>query len=149
MALFKADLPDVNVWLALAAPDHVHHDRAVAYWRNESLPAMVFCRTTMLGFVRVSSSPRFMDGQPLTPIAAWNAWQKLCDVPGITLAPEPPGCDGHLAGWVGSSLVSSRLWTDAWLAAFAVAGNYRLVSFHSDFSRFAGLAWKHLVPETD
>ena len=64
MALFRADLPDVNVWIALAAPDHVHHHRAVAYWRTEALPAMIFCRTTMLGFVWISSSPRFMGGRP-------------------------------------------------------------------------------------
>lgn len=32
------DLPDVNVWLALADENHLHHPRALAYWRGESSP---------------------------------------------------------------------------------------------------------------
>jgi hypothetical protein len=26
------DLPDLNVWLALACPDHSHHHQALHYW---------------------------------------------------------------------------------------------------------------------
>lgn len=142
----RADLPDVNVWIALAAPDHVHHDRALAYWRTEALPTIVFCRITMLGFIRVSTSRRLMDAHPLTPIAAWSAYRTLCEVPGIGWAEEPAGCEDHLAEWVGNGLVTPRLWTDAWLAAFAVAGRHRLVSFDADFAHFPGLTWKHLAP---
>ncbi|HEX6017900.1 MAG TPA: hypothetical protein VFZ28_07355 [Burkholderiaceae bacterium] len=32
------DLLDVNVWLALAAPSHVHHAAARAYWMQPALP---------------------------------------------------------------------------------------------------------------
>ena len=31
------DLPDLNVWLALADPDHQHHHLATHYWHQESL----------------------------------------------------------------------------------------------------------------
>ncbi len=39
---------------------------------------------------------------------------------------------GHLVG----EGLPYRLWTDAYLAAFALAGGYRLVSFDRDFLRF-------------
>jgi predicted nucleic acid-binding protein len=37
-----------------------------------------------------------------------------------------------------------RMWTDSYLAAFALASKSRLVSFDGDFNRFAGLDFLHL-----
>jgi len=31
-----ADLPDLNVWLALAATHHPHHAQAVTYWEQQA-----------------------------------------------------------------------------------------------------------------
>lgn len=36
------DVPDVNVWLALADPDHQHHERAARYWQHESQATIAF-----------------------------------------------------------------------------------------------------------
>ena len=41
---------------------------------------------------------------------------------------------------------SPRLWTDAYLAAFALAGGHRLVTFDQDFLRFPGLEVLRLSP---
>lgn len=38
------DLPDINVWLALADENHVHHKRARTYWQNDAPPTVAFCR---------------------------------------------------------------------------------------------------------
>jgi predicted nucleic acid-binding protein len=43
--------------------------------------------------------------------------------------------------------IRGRHWTDAYLAAFATAGGYRLVSFDAGFARYPGLAWLHLRSE--
>ncbi|NDD70110.1 MAG: VapC toxin family PIN domain ribonuclease, partial [Synechococcaceae bacterium WB9_4xC_028] len=37
------DLPDLNVWLALTTPDHVHHKRAVRYWEQDAAEQILFC----------------------------------------------------------------------------------------------------------
>ncbi len=55
------------------------------------------------------------------------------------MLPDPEGVDELLAQWVRDGIVTPRLWTDAYLAAFAVAGNLRLVTFDKDFERFPGL----------
>lgn len=36
----SADLPDLNMWLALATPDHVHHQHAVSYWEEQTAEEM-------------------------------------------------------------------------------------------------------------
>jgi predicted nucleic acid-binding protein len=38
------------------------------------------------------------------------------------------------------------MWTDAYLAAFAITSGSRLVSFDADFARFPGLHFLHLKP---
>ena len=59
------DLLDINVWLALADENHQHHCRARLYWEKESAARLAFCRVTMLGFLRLATHPRAMNGHPL------------------------------------------------------------------------------------
>jgi len=55
----QGDLPDTNVWLALAAEEHPQHAAARAYWAGAhagdggDTPFLWFCRLTMLGMVRL------------------------------------------------------------------------------------------------
>lgn len=135
----RVDLLDVNVWVALSASEHPHHARAYRYWRDASGERLAFCRVTVLGFLRLTTSATVMGGQPLTAEDAWAAysgWRRLDDV---LFASEPDGCDVLFADWAGRGLITPRLWTDAYLAAFARAGGLRLVSFDRDFTRFDGL----------
>jgi predicted nucleic acid-binding protein len=55
------------------------------------------------------------------------------------VAQEPAGCEEMLREWIRLDRVTPRLWTDAYLAAFARAGRMRLVSFDRHFSRFDDL----------
>jgi predicted nucleic acid-binding protein len=57
--------PDSNVWLALAAPEHVHAVIARRWWEQEG--GMIgFSRLTQLGFLRLMTTAAVMDGKPLT-----------------------------------------------------------------------------------
>ena len=47
------DLPDLNVWLALAWPDHSHHHQALHYWEQQAAEQVLFCTVTALGLVRL------------------------------------------------------------------------------------------------
>jgi hypothetical protein len=52
-------LLDVNVLIALAWPNHVHH-RAAQAWFGTVRPAWATTPITQCGFVRVSANPRFV-----------------------------------------------------------------------------------------
>lgn len=134
------DLPDVNVWLAFSVADHAHHQRARRYWYEESGDQLAFCRVTALGFLRLATNATVMGGQPFTVSQAWQAYGGFRRLPEVLLAAaEPEGCDAWLERWALGSDPRPRQWTDAYLAAFARAGGFRLVSFDADFDRFEDL----------
>jgi toxin-antitoxin system PIN domain toxin len=133
------DLPDVNVWLAFSLTDHVHHQRARHYWYEESGDRLAFCRVTALGFLRLSTHAASMNGQPLTVPQAWQAYSTFRQLPEVALAAEPEGCEAWLEKWALGKDSTARQWTDAYLAAFARAAGFRVVSFDRDFARFKGL----------
>jgi len=65
------NFPDINVWLAIAAPEHVHAAIAKGWWEQET-GAIAFCRLTQLGFLRLMTTAAVMDGKPLTMTEAWR-----------------------------------------------------------------------------
>jgi toxin-antitoxin system PIN domain toxin len=129
------DLPDLNVWFALLVPEHPFHASALRYWSEAEDPVLV--RVTALGLLRLLTNPKAMDGKPLGVEEAWRVYRELREASGVPLAEEPPGLDGALEAFLPG--LPPRLWTDAYLAAFALTGGYRLVSFDRDFRRFPGL----------
>lgn len=133
------DLPDVNLWVALAMGDHVHHERARRYWVDESAVQIAFCRVTALGLLRLTTNAQAMSGQQLTPPEAWATYLAFRGLAEVVLASESGGCDEELANWVADGRVIPRLWTDAYLAAFARSSGWRLIAFDPDFARFDGL----------
>ena len=133
------DLPDVNVWLAFSIADHVHHERARRYWDTESAETVAFCRITALGFLRLSTNAKVMAGSPMTVTEAWLAYIALRRAPEIELVPEPSRCEILLEQIALDTDLPPRMWTDAYLAAFAISGGMRLVSFDADFARFDAL----------
>jgi toxin-antitoxin system PIN domain toxin len=138
------DLPDINVWLAFSVADHAHHQRARHYWYEEAGDQLAFCRVTVLGFLRLATNAIVMGGQPLTVPQAWQAYDAFRRLPEVLLADEPQGCEAWLERWALANRPTPRQWTDAYLAAFARAGGWRLVSFDRDFARFDGLDWLRL-----
>jgi toxin-antitoxin system PIN domain toxin len=137
------DLPDLNVWLALVVAEHPHHAAARAYWeRQQAAPALGprvwFCRSTMLGLVRLLSQPRLMGEGVLSLTDAHAIYQQLRQTEGVGFAGDAESADVLLATWLtgGEGPLPARLWTDAWLAASAEAAGLRLVTFDADFARF-------------
>jgi hypothetical protein len=133
-----ADLPDVNVWLALAVQEHPHHAAASHYWEQAASLRVCFCRVTMLGLVRLLTQPRLMGSAALGAADALGLYDRFAALPEVDLLPEPAGTGVVLRRLVDAAL-PARLLTDAYLAAVAIAGGLRLVSFDRDFGRFDGL----------
>lgn len=137
------DLPDLNVWLALAIAEHPHHRAAQTYWRHAAAERVVFCRVTMLGLVRLLSQPKLMGKAALSLRDAFDVYQRFASLPEVELCAEPGDCEVHLTHLLDAA-TPARLWTDAYLAAFAIAGRLRLVTFDKDFARFGGVERLHL-----
>jgi predicted nucleic acid-binding protein len=71
-------------------------------------------------------------------------YHEFMALPNVRLLAEPITLDLHFQALATQGNFPHRLWTDAYLAAFAIAGGSRLVSFDADFTRFPGLNFLHL-----
>jgi len=120
-------LPDVNVLVALAWPNHVHHDAARAWFEGHHRRGWATCPVTESGFVRVSSNRKVIPAarrpgdailllREMTSLAGHSFWS---DDTSIARSP-----------WVAAErLVGHGQVTDAHLAALCLARKGRLVTF--------------------
>ena len=135
----NADLPDLNVWLALATPDHFHHQQALNYWEHQAAEHVHLCTLTALGLVRLLSQPKLMGPAVQATYEAFAILQALCQQPGVSLAIPA------IAGWdvfhqlMREGNFTTRFCTNSYLAALAISNGWRLVSFSRDFERFGDL----------
>ncbi len=120
--------PDLNVWLALAAPEHVHSPLARRWWRQEE-GTIAFCRLTQLGFLRLMTTAAAMDGKPLTIAEAWRVYDRFYDDDRVTFLPEPLEVEKRFREKAAARIASPKVWADAWLLAFAQAADGVLVTF--------------------
>lgn len=134
-----SDLLDANVWVALVTADHVHHERALHYWQEESAESVAFCRVTALAFLRLITNVHVMQHAVLTSGEAWALLQEWLRLPEVSFLNEPVGLDEQLGQFSRGMSIRPKLWTDAYLAAFAMAGNHRIVTFDGDFRQFTEL----------
>lgn len=122
-------LPDVNVWIALAAERHTLHRAARSWFSNLHDEKLVFCRLTQLGFLRLLTNKHVMQDEVMRPDEAWEAYRvpRLDRRIGYLAEPNelPEACQTFTEG----QLSSPNLWTDAYLCAFAHAARLTLVTF--------------------
>ena len=121
-------LLDVNVWLACVWARHLHHPIA-RRWVDDQDDEMAFCRVTELAFLRLTTNPAVAGTDVRTRRQAWDLLLHLQSDPRIRFLPEPAGLAPL---WIAFSKRDDRnhlLWTDDYLAAFAQAGGFPLVTF--------------------
>jgi len=121
------NLLDVNVWLAASWRNHEAHDR-VAAWRQSTAAPLGLCRVTQMALLRLSTQPAILGADALTRRDAWRTLDALRAQPEVSWLPEPDGLDTAWRAISAADDRSHRLWTDDYLAAFAQAGGYRLVT---------------------
>jgi uncharacterized protein len=120
--------PDVNVWLALAATEHIHSTLARRWWGEED-GAIAFSRFTQLGFLRLVTTAAAMDRKPLTMTQAWRVYDRFYDDDRLTFLAEPVDIEKEFRELSGGRMASPKIWADAWLLALAHAAGGRLVTF--------------------
>lgn len=123
----------MNVWLALATPEHVHAAPAKRWWEQET-GSIAFCRLTQLGFLRLMTTAAAMDGKPLTIAEAWRVYDRFYEDDRVTLISEPADVEERFREKATGRSVSPKVWADAWLLAFAQAAEGMLVTFDKALS---------------
>ena len=137
-------LLDSNVWVALSLEAHVHHIMAQAWLRSvDQSASLLFCRSTQQSFLRLLSTPTIpglMGLQPLTNADAWSVYETITADERVALRlEEPTGIDAHWRRFASRPTASTKLWMDAYLAAFAMAGGLTMVTTDRAFRQFDGL----------
>lgn len=140
-----ARLCDVNVWLALALSGHAQHSVARRWFDSvEGSGQALFCRSTQQSFLRLLTHAAVLapyGNKPLTNTAAWSAYESLLADDRVEFRPgEPPGTEGRWKQLAAKRTASPKLWMDAYLAAFALAGQLTLVTNDRAFKQFPGLS---------
>lgn len=139
-----AHLCDTNVWLALSLSGHVHHAVADEWLTQIDEPGTVlFCRATQQSFLRLLTNSAVLapyGNPPLTNQQAWEAYEALAADDRIRLrADEPADLEPRWRELATRRTASPKLRMDAYLAAFAIAAGYRMVTTDRDFRQFGGL----------
>jgi toxin-antitoxin system PIN domain toxin len=137
-------LCDSNVWLALVLSKHVHHTAVREWLGTIARPASVlFCRATQQTFLRLLTNASVLGpygNPPLTNREAWSAYEALLTDDRITFREdEPVGVEPLWKELALRGTASPKLWMDAYLAAFALAGRYQMVTTDVAFRQFRGL----------
>jgi toxin-antitoxin system PIN domain toxin len=146
-------LCDSNFWLALVLSEHPFHGSALR-WFDSVLDArtVYFCRATQQSFLRLLTTTAVLGpvgSQRLTNRQAWTVYELLLTDDRIAIqVSEPSGLEDRWNRLALRDTASPKLWMDAYLAAFALAGDYRFVTLDKAFSQFAGLDLVLLAPSS-
>jgi toxin-antitoxin system PIN domain toxin len=127
-------LPDVNVWIALAAERHTHHRVARHWFSHLQDEKLAFCRITQLGFLRLLTNKHVMQEEVMSPNEAWQAYRILRSDRRVGYAAEPNELLETWQVFTEGPLTSPNLWTDAYLSAFANTARLILVTFDARIS---------------
>jgi uncharacterized protein len=138
-----AVLLDVNVLVALAWPNHVHHAAALAWFEEIGHKRFATCPVTQSGFVRISSNRRVI---PLarTPRDACALLRHIVGLPGHVFWTDEIDLTGteHIA-W--ERLGSHAQVTDAHLLAIALHHGGGLATFDRELVNLSPAAQRAVV----
>lgn len=140
-------LVDANLLLYTYDTSSPHHDRARAWFEQAIVSEDVaFALTTLLAFVRISSSPTVFD-RPLAVGDAVTLVQEWLALPTVTLVEPTPRHWQLLSEIAVAGQARGPLVMDAHLAALAMEHGAVLYTTDRDFARFDGLRWRDPLRE--
>jgi predicted nucleic acid-binding protein len=87
-----------------------------------------------------------MHGAPFTPGEAWAAYRAFAKLPEVVFIEDSLAAEERFELWSCRPDFPTHGWSDAWIAAMALTGGARVVSFDADFAAFAHLSFLHLQP---
>jgi uncharacterized protein len=136
-------LVDANLLLYAVISEYEQHEAARA-WLDDRLNAPIRVGlpwVSVLAFLRIATNPRIFS-DPLPMKQAWRRASRWLELPNVW-CPEPT--ERHrelLERFLGGVAGSSKLVSDAHLAALAIEHGLILCSTDGDFARFGDLRWQ-------
>ena len=112
----KPYLLDVNVLLALGWPTHVHHALAQTWFAERRAVGFCTCPLTEIGFLRISSNPKFTR-KAVLPAEALALLERIKSMPEHEFWTDDLPVTSALGS--GTGIVGHRQITDAYLLALA------------------------------
>ena len=128
-------LLDVNVLIALAWPNHVHHVAARSWFDARRNDGWATCAFTEAGFVRVSCNPAAVR-HTVTPLDAIELLGRLTRLPSHAFWPLDWSIE-ELPATIANRLQGYRQVTDAMLLATAIRQGGRLTTLDSGIAALA------------
>src|ERR1700691_4849296 len=137
----SSHFPDVNVWLALTHSRHVHHVAAVQWFDSAGADSFFFCRFPQMGLLRMLTNPQVMEEETMTQRGAWAVYHRWFEDGRVAFLPVPASGDFEHVFHAASlrERPATKLWADAYLAAFARIAGLTVVTFDRGFPRLDGL----------
>lgn len=132
-------LLDVNLWLALAFEVHVHHRRAAEWFQQAARGSCTFCRFTQQGLLRLATNPSVFGDDALTMRQAWACYDQLSGDDRVVFADEPDDIQETWRMLTHRRRYSHRVWSDAYLVAFARNAHIDVATFDKGFKEYTGL----------
>src|SRR5687768_10955188 len=133
-------LADSNVWLALTLSKHLFHPVCHKWLKAcTKTGEVLFCRATQQSLLRLLTTRAVLStygNPPLSNAEAWSIYEGFCEDKRITFVDEPRGLTAHWKRLSAVNEASPKKWMDDYLAAFAMAGGYQLVTTDKDFNRY-------------
>ncbi|NKB67930.1 MAG: PIN domain-containing protein [Candidatus Latescibacteria bacterium] len=133
-------LVDINVWLALIFEAHQHHPQALRWFDAAEPDSCAMCRLAQNGLLRLATNPAVFADEAVTMAQAWALYDELLADERVYYLAEPQGLEATWRDYTRDQTHSSKVWSDAYLAAFAVAAGMGVLSFDKGFQKFDGLA---------
>jgi uncharacterized protein len=131
-------IPDVNLVVAAARPDHAHHAQAKTWWLAAIQAAtaerpIYILPVVVSGFLRIVTHPKIFN-TPSTIAAATSHIDALLGLPNVTLLNAQAPWNDFKQLCNDKSLTGNAI-PDGWIAATVTAANGHLVTFDRDFRK--------------
>lgn len=97
-----------------------------------------------MGLLRLLTTAAAMGQEPLTMAQAWAVHDQLYSDDRVTFFREPPQVDAGFRAYVNGGSASPKVWSDAWLLAFAEAAGRTVVTLDRGLASRGALC---LLPE--
>jgi hypothetical protein len=124
-------LADINVWLALTWDQHPQHVPGARWYASVGDAALLFCRFTMLGFLRLLTNRKVMGDSTVTLSGALQLYDRWGQDPRVALAPEPRAAEALFRQALAPFALqpATKAIADCYLVAFAEAAGAQVVTF--------------------
>ena len=132
-------------------PIHFISKRGKKIQQATSREPAAFCRATQQSFLRLASTPALLKAYGATGLTnsdALVALGALLALPQVCERDEPPGTPALWHRLASHDTASPKVWMDAYLAAFAMRGDLRMVTLDQDFKNFVAQGLNLILIDT-